>query len=79
MSQSWRSRAGRGEADAAVAHRDRRDAVDRRRRDDRVPGDLAVEVGVDVDEPGRDQEAVGVDLPGAPLVDVADRGDGATR
>ena len=40
----------RREADAAVAHHDGRDAVPARRREHRVPGDLAVEVGVDVDE-----------------------------
>ena len=49
------------EADAAVAHDDRRDAVPRRRREVRVPGDLAVVVAVDVDEAGRDDEAVGVE------------------
>ena len=31
-------------------------------REHRVPGDLAVEVGVDVDEAGRDEQPVGVDL-----------------
>ena len=55
--------ARRGEAHAAVAHRDRRDAVQRQRRDDRVPGDLTVEVRVDVDEPRRDDRALGVDHP----------------
>ena len=58
-------RADRGEADAAVAHHDRGDAVPRRRRERGVPGGLAVVVGVDVDEAGRDQRAVGVDLGGA--------------
>ena len=62
MSQSWRSARAGAKPDAAVAHRDRGDAVQRRRRDDRVPGDLAVEVGVDVDEAGGDERAVGVDL-----------------
>ena len=62
MSQSWLSVRGRREPDAAVAHRDAGDAVQRRRRDERVPGDLAVEVGVDVDEARGDEQAVGVDL-----------------
>ena len=43
-------RLGRGEPDAAVAHRDRGDAVEARRGEQRVPRGLAVEVGVDVDE-----------------------------
>ena len=51
----------RREADAAVAHHDRRHAVLARRREQRVPGDLAVVVRVDVDEAGRDEEPVGVD------------------
>ena len=55
----------RGEPDPAVAHGDRGHAVDRRRRDDRVPRDLAVEVGVDVDEARGHEETLGVDLPGA--------------
>ena len=40
----------RREADAAVAHHDRGDAVPARRREQRVPGDLTVEVRVHVDE-----------------------------
>ena len=56
----------RREADAAVAHDDRGDAVPARRREQRVPGDLAVEVRVHVDEAGRDEQAVGVDAPRAP-------------
>ena len=75
MSQSWRSGARGREADAAVAHRDRRHPVERGRRDDRVPGDLAVEMRVDVDEAGRDDRPVRVDLPCPALVDGADRGD----
>ena len=49
---------GRGgrEPDTAVAHHDRGDAVPARRREQRIPGDLAVEVRVHVDEPGRDDE-----------------------
>jgi hypothetical protein len=50
------------EADAAVAHHDRGDAVRRRRDEPMVPGGLAVVVRVDVDEAGRDGQAAGVDL-----------------
>jgi hypothetical protein len=42
------ARAHRGEADAAVAHHQGRDAVPARRREQRVPGGLSVVVGVDV-------------------------------
>ena len=52
----------RRERHAAVAEHDGRDAVPARRRADRVPGELRVEVGVDVDEARRDEPAVGVDL-----------------
>ena len=70
---------GRGgrEADAAVAHDHGGDAVPDRRREQRVPGDLAVVVRVDVDEAGRDREAGGVELLATGLVDGADRGDAA--
>ena len=47
------------EADAAVAHHDGGDAVPRRRRELAVPRGLAVVVGVDVDEAGRHERAVG--------------------
>ena len=57
-------RVHRREADAAVAHDHGGDAVPARRREQRVPGDLAVEVGVDVDEAGGDQQAVGVEVGG---------------
>ena len=50
------------EADAAVAHHDGRDAVIAGGREVRIPGGLAVVVGVDVDEARRDREAGGVDL-----------------
>ena len=56
MSQSCRSGAHRREADAAVAHHDGGHAVPARRREQRVPRDLAVEVRVDVDEAGRDEQ-----------------------
>ena len=70
---------GRGgrEADAAVAHDHGGDAVPDRRREQRVPGDLPVVVGVHVDEAGRDREAGGVELLATGLVDGADRGDAA--
>ena len=54
--------AHRRERDAAVAEHDRRDAVPARRRRVGIPRDLRVEVGVDVDEPGRDVRAARVDL-----------------
>ena len=41
----------------------------------RVPGDLAVVVGVDVDEARRDQQAGGVDLLAPDSVDAPDRRD----
>src|SRR5680860_286884 len=50
----------RRERHAAVAHHDRRDAVPTRGRDEGVPSDLRVVVGMDVDEPGRDDETVGI-------------------
>src|SRR5262249_61314722 len=46
-----------GEADAAVAHHHGGDAVVARRRAEPVPRDLRVEMGVDVDEAGRDELA----------------------
>ena len=46
----------RREADAAVAHHQRRDAVPARRRQHRVPGHLAVVVRVHVDPARRDQQ-----------------------
>ena len=66
MSHSCAVGRARGEADAAVAHHDGGDAVPARRRQQRVPRDLAVVVGVDVDEAGRHEGAVGVDRPRAP-------------
>ena len=70
-------RPDRGEADAAVAHYDGRHAMPRRRREPAVPRRLAVVMGVNVDEPGRDQRAVGVDLPCRPGADPTDLGDHA--
>ena len=62
---------GGREADAAVAHDHGGDAVPDRRREQRVPGDLAVVVRVHVDEAGRDGEAGGVDLLATGVVDGA--------
>ena len=56
----------RREADAAVAHHHGGDAVPRARRDPRVPGDLGVVVGVDVDPPGRDAAGRRRRAPGRP-------------
>ncbi len=63
------------EPDTAVAEHQGGDAVPRRRRQGGVPGDLTVVVGVDVDETGGDDLAVGVELLGARGVDSADDGD----
>ena len=60
-------RAHRREADAAVAHHDRGHAMPARRCQLDVPRRLAVVVGVDVDEAGRDEGAVGVELAAAAL------------
>ena len=68
---------GGGEADAAVAHHERGDAVPRRRGELRVPGDLAVVVGVDVDPARRDQQAVSFDDSGGAALDRAHLGDAA--
>ena len=70
-------RAERREADAAVAHHDRGHAVPARRCQLDVPRRLAVVVGVDVDEAGCDELAVGVELAAAACVDVSDSGDHA--
>ncbi len=51
----------RREADAAIAHHHRGDAVPRRWRQVRVPRRLAVVVRVDIDPPGRHEQPVGVD------------------
>src|SRR3954452_6046291 len=52
----------RREADAAIAHDRGCDAVLGRGRDFLTPGDLAVVVGVNVDEARRHQLAAGIDL-----------------
>ena len=70
-------RAARRKTDAAIAHDRRGDAVLRRGRDVLAPGDLAVIVSVDVDEPWRDQFAFGVDLFLASSRNLADFGNTA--
>ena len=69
--------AHRGEADAAVAEDDGGDAVGGRRLQRVVPRDLAVVVGVEVEEAGRHERTVGVDLLASGLVDHADGDDAA--
>jgi hypothetical protein len=65
------------EPDAAVAHHHGGDPLPRRRRQQRVPGDLAVVVGVDVDPAGRHHQPIGVDRAGGRTLDVAHVGDDA--
>ena len=65
----------RGEADPAVAHDDRGDAVPRRRRHLGIPQGLAVVVGVDVHPARHHVEAARVDLAPAALLDRTHRGD----
>ena len=54
--------AGRRDREAAVARHHGGDAVEARRLERRIPEDLRVVVGVDVDEAGRDGAARGVEL-----------------
>src|SRR5439155_27178994 len=63
------------EPDAAVAHHDGGDAVPGGGAEERVPRDLPVVVGVDVDEAGGDDAAAGVDHVAALVIDVPDLGD----
>ena len=71
-----RGRVGRLGAGASVNPQlpmtTRGDAVPARTGAERVPGDLRVHVGVPVDEAGRDDLAVGVDLPAPRRRDAAD-------
>ena len=67
--------AGGGETNAAIAHRRRGDAVDRGGGEDVIPGDLAVVMGVDVDEARRDGAAIGVERLARGAGDVSDRDD----
>jgi len=79
--------AARNNTEAAIPHHRGRDAERGRRRQGRVPGDLGVVVGVDVDDAGHQGEAAGIDHFGGAAADLADRGDpriayrnvGATR
>ena len=57
------ARAHRREADAAIAEHGGCDPVPARGREKGIPGGLAVVMGVDVDEAGRDQQAAGIDHP----------------
>jgi hypothetical protein len=65
------------EADTAVAEHQRGDAVPAARRQGRVPGHLAVVVGVDVDEAGCDDVAGRIDLLESGDIDRADGRDHA--
>ncbi len=65
----------RGQGEAAVAADDRGDAVDVRRRGQRVPEELGVVVGVGVDEAGAHDEAGGVERLPSRLLDPAGCGD----
>ncbi len=69
--------AGRGEREAAVAPDDGRHPVEGGGARGRVPGELRVVVGVQVDETGGHQETVGVDDGCCRFVDLADRHDRA--
>src|SRR5437762_2971218 len=66
-----RRAAGR-DGEPAVAHDDGRDAVPRRGARLRVPEELAVVVGMEVDEAGGEGEARAVELAGAALGDAPD-------
>jgi hypothetical protein len=67
----------RREADAAVPQDRGGHAVPTRRREVRIPGGLTVEVRVHVDETGRDQQAVGVELAPPGAVDASHLDDDA--
>ena len=60
---AWSRLAHRGEADAAIAEQDGGDAMPGGRREHRVPGRLAIVMGVDIDPAGGDKLAVGLDVP----------------
>ena len=67
--------AGR-ERDAAVAEQGGGDAMPSHRRHMRIPADLRIQMGVQVDEAGRDDEALGVDFFLANALHFANGGDG---
>ncbi len=70
--------AARREPDPAVAHHRGGHAVCRRRDQPVRPDGLAVIVGVQIHEAGRDQQPGGIDLASAPFCHGADRGDHRT-
>ena len=72
LEQPRRRRRGFGgrEGESAVPGEQRGDAVPRRRRRGRIPVELRVVVGVDVDEAGRHEQAVGVDDPRGGFVEL---------
>ena len=61
----------RRERDSAVAHDDARHPVPTARGADRIPGELRIEVRVDVDEARRDEPTLGIDLTSTRAVDPA--------
>ena len=67
----------RGEGEPAVAADDGGDPVEVGRRRGRVPEQLGVVVGVRVDDPRRHHQALGVELGGPAVGDLADRHDPA--
>jgi hypothetical protein len=71
-------RAARRETDAAVAHDGGGHAMAGRGLHVLVPADLAVVVGVDVEEAGGDERTVCIDGPAGRSGDAADFGDAAT-
>ena len=72
-------RADGRERETAVAHHHGGDAVPARVAARRVPEHLGVHVRVAVDEAGRDDVALGVDLPAPSLEDAADERDPVTH
>ena len=67
--------AHRREPDSAVAGHDGRDPVRGRWFEERVPRGLTVEMGVDIDEAGRDEPAIGVDDLGRLALEAGGHGD----
>ena len=68
-------RCARRERHTAVPEHHARHAVPAAARAERIPGDLRVEVRVDVDEPRRHDLALGIELARAAILDRADGGD----
>ena len=65
----------RGKAHAAITHDDRGHAMPARRADFRVPRDLAVVVGVNINPTRGNHQVGGIDLLGADLRNQTNRGD----